>query len=177
MKIADAKVLIVSADGFEQSELEVPRDDLREKGATVHVATPDGKDVRGWDRKDWGRTAKADLALADADPADYDVLVVPGGQINPDLLRVNPDAVSLVKDFAAAGKPIAAICHGPWLLVEAGLAKGRRMTSYGSVKTDVRNAGADWVDEEVVESDGVVTSRSPKDLPAFVARIVEVVER
>lgn len=174
--IPEKKILILSADGFEQSELEVPRDRLRAMGAEVHVATPGGEDVRGWDKDDWGRKAPADLDIAAAKAADYDALVLPGGQINPDLLRTRPEAVQLVQAFEKAGKPIAAICHAPWLLVEAGLARGRRMTSYHSMKTDVANAGADWVDEEVVISKGIITSRSPGDLDAFVGAIAEALD-
>ena len=129
-KIADAKILIISADGFEQSELEVPRDRLREAGATVTVATPDGKNVKGWKDKNWGPEAEADAAIGAVSTNDFDALVIPGGQINPDILRAIPEAVLLVKDFAEAGKPIAAICHGPWLLVQADILKGRKATSY-----------------------------------------------
>lgn len=175
-KITDAKILMISADGFEQSELEVPRDKLNEAGAKVTLATPDGKDVKGWKDKDWGREASSDATLEDVDANDFDALVIPGGQMNPDLLRVNPHAVELVKAFAQAGKPIAAICHAPWLLVEAGILNGRKATSYKSIKTDVMNAGAEWQDNEVVVDEGIVTSRAPGDLPAFVAKIIEEIE-
>ncbi|WP_109465894.1 type 1 glutamine amidotransferase domain-containing protein [Albibacillus kandeliae] len=175
-RINDAKILIIATDGFEQSELEVPRDQLRERGAQVQVATLDGKPITGWDQKDWGREAEADLRIADANAFDYDALVIPGGQINPDLLRVEEDVLNLVKDFHNEGKVIAAICHAPWVLVEAGIAKGREMTSYGSIRTDVINAGAKWTDAEVVTDKGIVTSRSPDDLEAFVSKIVEEIE-
>ena len=174
--ISDARILIISDNGFEQSELEVPRDQLRARGATVHVATPDGKPVRGWDGGDWGREAEADLSLDDVEMADYDALVLPGGQINPDLLRVNPTAVGIIRAAAEMGRIIAAICHAPWLLIEAGLAEGREMTSYHSIRTDLKNAGAKVVDAEVAISNGIITSRSPEDLDAFVAKIVEEVE-
>ncbi|MEZ5778395.1 MAG: type 1 glutamine amidotransferase domain-containing protein [Paracoccaceae bacterium] len=174
--IKNARILILSANGFEQSELEVPRDELRAKGATVHLATPDGEAVMGWDKKDWGRKADADLRIADARTADYDAVIIPGGQINPDLLRTQSEAVDLVRDFAKQGKVVAAICHGPWVLAEARVVEGRKMTSYHSIKTDIVNAGADWVDQEVVVSNGIVTSRSPDDLGAFVSKIVEEVE-
>lgn len=175
-KITDAKILILATHGFEQSELEVPRDQLRKRGATVHLATPGGEDIKGWDTDDWGRTATHDLALETVRMTDYDALVLPGGQINPDLLRVNPDAIRLIRDFVEAGRPVAAICHAPWLLIEAGVARGREMTSYSSIRTDLENAGTRVVDREVVVSDGIVTSRNPRDLDAFVAAIVEEVE-
>lgn len=174
-RIDGAMILIMASDGFEQSELEVPRDRLREMGATVHVATPDGDAIRGWEQNDWGREAQADLQIADAEPDAYDAIVLPGGQINPDVLRANDAAVSLISAFAEAHKPIAAICHAPWLLIEAGLAAGRRMTSYGSIRTDLRNAGAEVVDEAVVVDGGLITSRSPEDLEAFVGAIADAV--
>lgn len=174
--IADAKILIVATDGFEQSELLVPHDKLSQRHATVHVATPEGAAITGWDETDWGEKVEADLAIADANAADYDALVLPGGQINPDKLRVNQDALALIGAFAEAGKPIAAICHAPWLLIEAGLAKGRTMTSFQSIRTDLRNAGAEVVDREVATDGNVITSRSPEDLDAFVGAIVDAVE-
>jgi protease I len=173
--IKQSKILIMASDGFEQSELLVPLQKLKAAGATVHVATPDKKSIKGWNEKDWGETVQADLAISDVSAADYDALVLPGGQINPDVLRLDETAVGLVREFASSGKIVAAICHAPWLLVEAGLAAGREMTSYQSIKTDVKNAGATWVDKEVVVDDGIVTSRAPGDLPAFVAKIIEEV--
>lgn len=175
-RISDAKILIIATNGFEQSELEFPRDQLRVKEATVHVATPDGKSIKGWEGTDWGRDAEADLKIADVQVEDYDALVLPGGQINPDILRTDDDAVTLIKRFAQTGRVIAAICHAPWLLVEAGIVRDREMTSYGSIKTDLNNAGADWKDVAVVCDNGIVTSRSPDDLEAFVGKIVEEVE-
>ncbi|WP_281981538.1 type 1 glutamine amidotransferase domain-containing protein [Thalassorhabdomicrobium marinisediminis] len=174
--IQDARILIITTHGFEQSELEFPRDQLRAKGAEVQVATLDGKAAKGWEGSDWGREAEADLKIADAKIADYDALVIPGGQINPDLLRVEKDVVSLVKDFVTSGKTVAAVCHAPWVLVEAGVVKDREMTSYHSIRTDVENAGARWVDQSVAVSNGIVTSRSPDDLKDFVAKIVEEIE-
>ncbi|EPX81279.1 type 1 glutamine amidotransferase domain-containing protein [Litoreibacter arenae] len=175
-KIDTSKILILSTDGFEQSELEFPRDQLRAKGATVHVATPDGENIKGWEGDGWGREAEADLSIADVKIEDYDCLVLPGGQINPDLLRVNKDAVELVRGFVKHDKIVAAICHAPWLLIEAGVAEGREMTSYHSIRTDLKNAGANVVDKEVAISNGIITSRSPEDLKAFVSKIVEEVE-
>jgi len=171
--IRNTRILILATHGVEQAELTVPRDELRKVGAVVDVASPDGKPVRGWIEKDWGDTIAVDRKIADVDPADYAALVLPGGQINPDLLRVDPDAMAVVRRFLADGKPIAAICHGPWLLVEANAVRGRTVTSYRSIRTDVENAGGRWVDREVAVDEGIITSRSPKDLPAFVAKIVE----
>ncbi len=174
--IKQSKILILATNGFEQSELEVPLNKLKEHGATVHVASPDGEDIRGWDKDDWGQSVKADKKLSDAKVEDYDALVLPGGQINPDLLRVEPAAVQLVRKFFDSGKVLAAICHAPWLLIEADVLQGRKATSYHSIKTDVKNAGADWQDKEVVVDKGLITSRSPEDLDAFVAKIVEEIE-
>ncbi|GGA71985.1 protease [Nitratireductor aestuarii] len=167
------RVAILATHGFEQSELEVPLQKLREAGATVEVVSPESGEIKGWDKKDWGRAVPVDRALDGASEADYDALVLPGGQMNPDTLRANETAVNFVKSFWNAKKPIGAICHGPWLLVEAGIAEGRRMTSYGSIKTDVINAGGLWEDSEVVTDQGLVTSRKPDDLPAFCAKVAE----
>lgn len=175
--IARSRIAILATNGFEQSELEVPLNKLREKGATVDVVSLESGEIKGWDEKDWGAAVPVDLALADADPANYDALVLPGGQINPDVLRVEMDAIDFIRAFDGAGKPIAAICHAPWLLIEAGLLKGRRATSYPSIRTDVINAGADWTDESVVRDGMIVTSRNPGDLDAFVEAIVEMVEQ
>lgn len=171
--INESRILILATSGFEQSELEVPRDRLRAAGATVHLATPDGDDIRGWAGTDWGDQAEADLAVGEVKVDDYDALVLPGGQINPDILRTQTDAVDLVRAFAEAGKPVAAICHAPWLLIEAGLAEGRRMTSYGSIRTDLRNAGAEVVDDSVVIDAPFITSRSPADLDDFVKALMD----
>ncbi|HEY0107441.1 MAG TPA: type 1 glutamine amidotransferase domain-containing protein [Rhizomicrobium sp.] len=174
--LKSSRILIIAADGFEQSELEVPRDQLRAKGAAVDVATPDGGPITGWDRKDWGRPAPADLKIADAKTEDYQALVIPGGVMNPDKLRLDEDAMKLVRAFLSAGKLVAAVCHGPWLLVQADALRGRRATSWPSLRKDMENAGARWRDEKVVADDGIVTSRKPEDLDAFVAKIVEEVE-
>ena len=173
--ITDAKILILATDGFEQSELMRPLDDLKANGATVHVATPDGNEITGWDEDDWGEKVSANLKVTDVNVEDYHAIVLPGGQINPDVLRTNKDAVALIKSFADAGKVVAAICHAPWLLIEAGIIKGRRVTSYPSIATDVKNAGGEWEDSEVVVDQGFITSRSPDDLDAFVRKIIEEV--
>jgi protease I len=164
---------ILATDGFEQSELTEPKRALEEAGATVHVIAPKAGMIRGWDRTDWGEEVEVDLELAQARPEDYDGLVLPGGQINPDRLRIEPGAVAFARAFFEAGKPVGAICHGPWLLVEADVVRGRKVTSWPSVRTDLKNAGADWVDQEVVVDQGLVTSRNPGDLPAFNAKLVE----
>lgn len=175
-KITDAKILIMATNGFEQSELMVPLEKLRDAGAQVHVASLDGKEIKGWDHTDWGRTVPADAKIADVDASDYDAIVLPGGQINPDLLRVEHAATDLVRAFFDQGKVVAAICHAPWLLIETGIAKGRKLTSYHSIRTDVINAGGEWEDREVVTDKGLVTSRNPDDLDAFVAKIIEEVK-
>jgi protease I len=177
--IAQARILIMATDGFEQSELMVPLQKLKEAGANVEVAAPKSRmspgEIRGWDEKDWGKSVPVDKDLESVDPAEYDALVLPGGQINPDKLRVESGAVEIVRAFASTGKVVAAICHAPWLLVEAGIIKGRRCTSYHSIKTDVINAGGLWRDETVVTDQGIVTSRNPGDLDAFVTKIIEEV--
>ena len=174
--INDARVLIIATDGVEQAELITPRDELRKAGAKVDVATPSGTEIRGWNMTDWGDKIPADLKIADVDCDDYNALVIPGGVINPDKLRVDEEAMGVVEDFLEGEKLVAAICHGPWLLVQADACDGLRMTSYPSIRADVENAGADWVDEEVVMDGPVITSRNPNDLPAFSARIIEELE-
>jgi protease I len=174
--IENAKILIMATNGFEQSELEVPHKQLSDAGATVHVATPDGEAIKGWNGGNWGDTFDADLAIKDVNVEDYIALVLPGGQINPDILRINETAVQTVRDFVASDKIVAAICHAPWLLIEAGVVEGREMTAYPSIRTDLRNAGAQVVDKQVAISNGIITSRNPDDIDAFVAKIIEEVK-
>jgi protease I len=174
--MSDKRIMILAANGFEQSELMVPKQKLEEAGATVDIVSLKVGEIRGWKKGDWGDSIEVDRTIDAVTPDEYDALVIPGGQINPDLLRADEDAVAFVRDFYETGKPIAAVCHAPWVLIEAGLAKGRRMTSYHSMATDVKNAGADWVDKEVVVDQGVITSRNPDDLDAFSAKIIEEVQ-
>jgi len=174
--LSSRRILIMAADGFEQSELEVPLERLQDAGAEIDIASLEMGDITGWDEDDWGDEIEVDLKISDVHIDNYDALILPGGQINPDLLRVDDDAVALIRDFAATGKPVAAICHAPWLLIEAGLAKGRRLTCYKSIRTDVANAGAEVVDEAVVIDGNIITSRCPDDLPAFCDAIVEALQ-
>jgi protease I len=171
--ISGKTIAILATDGFEQSELIEPKKALEQAGATVRVVSPKEGSIRGWDHTDWGQEVPVDVALEGAKTEDYDGLVLPGGQINPDKLRLEPKAVAFVKAFFEAGKPVGAICHGPWLLVEADVACGRTLTSFPSIRTDLKNAGAEWVDREVVVDQGLVTSRKPDDIPAFNAKIIE----
>jgi protease I len=161
------KIAILATDGFEQSELTEPRQALQEAGAETQVVSPNQGKIKGWNHKDWGDEVGVDLALKSANPAEFDALLLPGGVMNPDQLRMNSDAVQFVRTFFEAGKPIAAICHGPWMLVEADIVRGRTVTSWPSLKTDIRNAGGSWVDKEVVKDQQLVTSRKPDDIPAF----------
>jgi protease I len=172
-KLSNKKVAILVADGFEEVEFTKPMEALQNAGATVEVVSLKEGSVKAWAEKDWGKEYPVDLTVAEANAKDYDALVLPGGVMNPDHLRENQDAVNFVAGFFDDSKPIAAICHGPWTLIETGELKGRRVTSYPSLKTDLINAGAEWVDEEVVVDNGLVTSRTPKDLPAFCNKMLE----
>jgi len=175
MKLSNKKILILATHGFEQSELEVPRDRLKEAGATVHVVSPEKGEIRGWNLKDWGRPVKVDHTIDQVSAEDYDAVVLPGGQINPDLLRINEDALKLILAFYRQNKVVAAICHAPWLLIETGIIRGRKATSYKSIRTDCVNAGAMWENSAVVTDEGVITSRNPDDLEAFSDKIIEEV--
>jgi protease I len=176
-KLTGLRVAILATDGFEQSELIEPRKALDEAGAATEIVSPKDGRVRGWNHKEWGREVDVDQPLQGADPKDYDALVLPGGVMNPDVLRTNPAAVAFVRSFFEAGKPVAAICHGPWTVIEAGAAQGQRMTSWPSLKTDITNAGGEWVDEEVVVDRNLITSRKPDDLPAFNRATIEIFAR
>jgi protease I len=168
------RVAILVAEGFEQSELEAPKQALDQAGAETLIVSPAEEGwVQGWQHFDLGDLYEVDVPLAEADAAEFDALLLPGGVANPDRLRMQPQAVEFVRAFFDAGKPVAAICHAPWTLIEAGLVTGRTLTSYPSLRTDIRNAGGKWVDEEVVVDGGLVSSRNPDDLPAFCAKLVE----
>jgi protease I len=169
------KIAILATDGFEQVELTEPKKALEQAGATTQVISPKSGEIKGWKFTDWGDKVKVDKTLDQARASDYDALVLPGGVINPDHLRMEPKALNFVKEFAQTGKPIAAICHGPWTLIEAGVVKGRTMTSWPSLKTDLKNAGANWVDDQVVMDGNLITSRKPDDIPAFSKKIIETV--
>jgi deglycase len=172
-QLRNKRIAALVDNGFEQSELLEPKQALEAAGAKVDIVSPQNFRVKGWQHSDWSQGVSVDRHVDDADADEYDALLLPGGVMNPDQLRMNPAAVRFVKSFVEAGKPIAAICHGPWTLIEAGATKGRRVTSWPSLATDLRNAGAQWVDAECVVDNGLVTSRKPDDIPAFTEKMIE----
>ncbi|HEY9622838.1 MAG TPA: type 1 glutamine amidotransferase domain-containing protein [Crinalium sp.] len=174
-ELANKKIAILATDGVEQVELTQPKQALEQAGAKTHVISPKSGNIQGFNHHDKADQIPVDLSLESANPNDYDALVLPGGVMNPDQLRTEPKAVQFVKSFFEAGKPVAAICHGPWTLIEADVVKGRTLTSWPSLQTDLRNAGATWVDQEVVVDKGLVTSRNPHDIPAFNRKLIEEV--
>jgi len=171
------KVAILVEDGFEQVELTEPRKALDEAGAETRIVSPKGERVRAWNFTDWGDKFPVDVSLDQARPQDFDALHLPGGVMNPDSLRIQPKAVAFVKAFFDAGKPVTVICHGPWTVIEAGAARGRRIASWPSLKTDLRNAGAEWMDQEVVVDNNLVSSRKPDDIPAFNREMLKLFSR
>ena len=172
-RLENRKVAILTEEGFEQVELTSPKEALEQAGATVHIISPKTGKIKAWNEKDWGIEVNVDRQLSDVSPDEYDALVLPGGVLNPDKLRQNAEAVAFASSFLEEGKPVAAICHGPQLLIETDLLRGKRMTSFPSLQTDLKNAGAEWVDEEVVVDKGLVTSRRPADLEAFNKKAIE----
>ena len=172
-KLSGKKVAIITENGFEEVELTSPKQALEQAGATVHVVSPESGKVKAWDHDHWSIEVPVDVQLKDANPNEYDALMIPGGVMNPDKMRTNSNCVEFAQHFINSGKPIAAICHGPQLLIETGALSGRTMTSYPSLKTDLKNAGVQWEDKEVVTDNGLVTSRSPKDLEAFNKKMIE----
>lgn len=168
------RVAILVTDGFEQAELLEPRKALDDAGATTTVVSPTANKVKGWNMKEWGKEVPVDVPLKTAKAEDFDALLLPGGVMNPDHLRMNPQAVDFVKRFTDEGKPVAAICHGPWTLIEAGAVRGHTLTSWPSLQTDLKNAGANWVDTQVVRDGQLVTSRKPDDIPAFNREMIQM---
>jgi len=176
-KLSGRRVAVLATDGFEQSELTEPKRLLEVAGAHVDVIAPgDAAQITGWEKQNWGSPVTVDVPLLQAKPENYDALVLPGGVMNPDKLRLEPVAIAFIRQFGASGKPLAAICHGPWTLIDAGLAKGRKLTSWPSLRKDLENAGAQWEDSEVVRDGQVITSRKPQDIPAFSGAIIAALE-
>ncbi len=167
------RVAILIANGFEQEEMTRPRRALHDAGATTYIVSPEADKVRGWDHTDWGESFSVDVPLDQANPDDYDALLLPGGVMNPDKMRRNPHAQAFVRAFFDARKPVAVICHAPWMLIDAGVVGGRTLTSYHTLQMDLKNAGANWVDQEVVVDNGLVSSRKPDDIPAFNDKMIE----
>lgn len=172
-KLNGKRIAIVVTDGFEQVEMTEPKQALEREGAKTVIVSPKEGKVKGWKHTDWGDSFNVDMKLSEARESEFDALLLPGGAMNPDKLRLEPEAVNFVRRFFEAGKPVAAICHGPWLLIDAGVAKGRTVTSWPSIRLDLKNAGANVVDEEVVVDRGLVTSRKPDDIPAFNRKMIE----
>ena len=172
-KLKGKKIALITESGFEEVEFTSPKSALEEQGAFVEVISPNEGTIKSWDKVDWGKDFKVDKTLEEAKPEDYDAVLIPGGVLNPDKLRTNEDAVAFIKHFFSLGKPVASICHGPQVLIETGELAGRKMTSFPSIKQDIINAGAEWFDQECVCDQGLVTSRSPKDLEAFNKKMVE----
>jgi len=172
-KLQGKKVAIVATDGFEQSELLEPKKALEAAGAKTYIVSPKEGSIRGWTHTDWGESVKVDVPIDQADAEGFDALVLPGGVMSPDKLRTDKRVLDFVRNFFEQRKPVAAICHGPWTLINAGVARGRHLTSYHTIRVDLENAGAEWVDQEVVVDNGLVTSRSPSDLEAFNEKMVE----
>ncbi|WP_057883815.1 type 1 glutamine amidotransferase domain-containing protein [Tsuneonella troitsensis] len=170
------RVLIIATDGFEQSELEKPKANLEAAGFETIVASLEDGEIKGWDQKDWGRSVKVDMTVDEVSEGDYDALLLPGGQMNPDILRMNDTVIDLIEDFNDAGKPIAAICHAPWLLIEADIVDGRTVTAWPSVRTDLENAGGKVVDQEVAIDGNLITSRNPDDIPAFSKALIAMLQ-
>lgn len=170
------KIAILATNGFEESELTSPKEAMEKEGFEVHIVSPEGGKIKAWNKGEWSKEYNVDKNLKDVTAKDYNALVLPGGVINPDNLRTNVEALDFVRDFFNLKKPVAAICHGPWTLISAGVVEGRTMTSYHSIKDDLKNAGANWVDKEVVVDEGFVTSRNPGDLPAFNAKLIEEIK-
>lgn len=171
--LSNKRVAILATDGVEQVELLEPKKALEEAGAKTDVISPKEGKIKGWNLTEWGQQIPVDVDLKSADPNNYDALLLPGGVMNPDKLRIEPAAVKFVRAFFEAHKPVAAICHGPWMLVEANVVRGRKLTSWPSLQTDIRNAGGEWADQQVITDQGLVTSRKPDDLPAFNKKIIE----
>lgn len=172
-ELKDRRIAILATDGFEESELFDPKEALEAAGAKVDIVSIHSGRITAWKHKDWGRSITVDTTVEETEAVQYDALMIPGGVMNPDQLRMNERAVAFVKEFVEDGKSIASICHGPQVLIEAGVAKGKHITSWPSLKTDLLNAGAEWEDAEVVVDQHIVTSRSPRDLPAFNKKMIE----
>lgn len=172
-RLKGKKIALLATDGFEEVELTEPRQALDDAGATTHIVSIEGGSIKAWATDDWGDTYDVDITLDEASANDYDALVLPGGVMNPDTLRVNEKAVAFVKAFFEQDKPVGAICHGPWTLINAGVVEGRRLTSYHTIRRDLENAGAEWVDQKVAHDGNLITSRNPDDIPAFNDALIE----